>query len=278
MTSGSYDPHRTVGAGIDDESARLEAQAALTAHAEIAVMERVGVPGPLLVEVGCGSGAFLTRLAARFPDHDVRGVEIRPDLLGRARARGCRVLPGDACALPLHTATCGTVVLRFVLQHLQDPQTAVREAARVLEPGGRLVVIDVDVGIWGCVTPTFGELTEVYARFAAAQARQGGDRLIGRKASRWLRAAGLSEVRTEVYSVSTDDRPIDDFEIHAGPSRLAPLIASGDLGMADLARATHSWQTLRADPDAWIMLLGVVATGVKPPATTHSAREGRTPP
>ena len=117
------------------------------------------------------------------PEHDVQGVEIRPDLLDRAGARGCRAVPGDAYALPLPNDSCGTVVLRFVLQHLTDPRAAVREAARVLQPGGRLVVIDVDGGMWGCVTPTFPEFNDIYTRFAAAQAQDGGDRMIGRKAS-----------------------------------------------------------------------------------------------
>lgn len=268
MTSGSYDPHRTVGAGLHDEVTRLEAQAALTAEAEIAVMERIGVPGRLLVEVGCGSGAFLARLVARFPEHDVHGVEIRRDLLDLARARGCRAVHGDAYALPLPDDSCGTVVLRFVLQHLTDPGAALREATRVLQPGGRLVVIDVDGGMWGCATPTFKELDDIYSRFAAAQARDGGDRMVGRKASGWLRDAGLTQVRTEAYSVTTDDRPVDDFEIHAGPSRLAPLLARNELGIIDLARATRAWERLRSDPDLWIMLLGIVATGVTPIRTT----------
>lgn len=268
MTSGSYDPHSTIGAGIDDEVKRLEAQAALTAEAEGTLMERIGVPGRLLVEVGSGSGAFLARLADRFPDHDVRGVEIRPDLLDRARARGCRAEQGDAYALPLADSSCGTVVLRFVLQHLTDPRAAVREAARVLQPGGRLVVIDVDAAMWGCVTPTFPEFTDIYTRFAAAQAQDGGDRMVGRKASGWLREAGLAQVRTEVYGVTAEDRPIDDFEIHVGPSRLAPLLARDQLDILDLARATQAWERLRSDPDAWIMLLGIVATGVKPIGTT----------
>lgn len=268
MNSGSYDPHRTVGAGIDDEVARLEAQAALTAAAEFALMERVGLPGRILLEVGSGSGAFLARLAERFPDHDVRGVEIRPDLLDRARARGCRAVQGDAYALPLPDQSCGTVVLRFVLQHLADPGAALREAARVLQPGGRVVVIDVDGGMWGCVTPTFPEFRDIYSRFAAAQAQDGGDRMVGRKVSGWLRDAGLRHVRTEAYSVTTEDRPIDDFEVHVGPSRLAPLLARDQLGIFGLARATQAWERLRSDPDAWIMLLGIIASGVRPIGAT----------
>lgn len=268
MSSGSYDPHRTVGTGIDDEVPRLEAQAALTAEAELALMERIGLPGRLVVEVGSGSGAFLARLAERFPEQDVCGVEIRPDLLDRARARAGRAMQGDAYALPLPDASCGTVVLRFVLQHLRDPRAAIREAARVLQPGGRLVVIDVDGGMWGCVTPTFPEFDDVYRRFAAAQALDGGDRMIGRKVSGWLRDAGLGHVRTEAYSVTTDDRPIDDFEVHVGPSRLAPLLARDRLGILDLARATQAWERLRSDPGAWIMLLGMIASGVRPIAAT----------
>lgn len=268
MNSGSYDPHRTIGAGIDDEMSRLEAQAALTAEAEFAVMERIGLPGPLLVEVGSGSGAFLARIADRFPEHDVRGVEIRPDLLDRARARGCRAVQGDAYAIPLPDDSCGTVVFRFVLQHLADPRAAILEATRVLQPGGRLVVIDVDGGMWGCVTPTFGEFNDIYSRFAATQAQDGGDRMVGRKVSGWLRDAGLSHVRTEAYSVTTEDRPIDDFEVHVGPSRLAPLLARNQLGISGLARATQAWQRLRSDPGAWIMLLGIIASGVQPVGAT----------
>lgn len=264
MSSGSYDPHRTVGAGIDDEVTRLEAQAALTAEAEFALMERIGLPGRLLVEVGSGSGAFLARLADRFPDHDVRGVEIRPDLLDHARARGCRAVQGDAYTLPLPDGSCGTVVLRYVLQHLVEPRAAIRDAARVLQPGGRLVVIDVDGGMWGCVTPTFPEFNDIYSKFAALQAQDGGDRMVGRKVSGWLRDAGLHQVRTEAYSVTTEDRPIDDFEVHVGPSRLTPLLAREQLGILDFARATQAWERLRSNPAAWIMLLGVIASGVRP--------------
>jgi len=267
MTSGSYNPHRTIGTGLDDEVTRLEAQAALTAETEFALMERIGLPGRSLVEIGCGSGAFLARLADRFPGHDVHGVEFRPDLLDRARERGCRVVRGDAYALPLPDDSCGTVVLRFVLQHLADPRAAVREAVRVLQPGGRLMVIDVDGGMWGCVTPTFPEFIDIYTRFAAAQAQDGGDRMVGRKASGWLRDSGLAQVRTEAYSVTNENRPIEDFEIHVGPSRLAPLLARNELGILDLARATQAWARLRSDPAAWIMLLGIIATGVTPLGT-----------
>jgi ArsR family transcriptional regulator len=65
----------------------------------------------------------------------------------RAREAGLadrvRALRGDAEALPLAAAACDAVFLSQVLHHAARPPAAVAEAARVLRPGGRLIVLDL---------------------------------------------------------------------------------------------------------------------------------------
>ena len=61
---------------------------------------------------------------------------------------GVRTCRGDAAALPFPDGTFRRVLLSYVLHHLEDPRAALREAARVAAPGGRVVVHDMDPTRW----------------------------------------------------------------------------------------------------------------------------------
>jgi len=283
MTSvSSYDPARTTAGATAGELARLEAQAALSFTEELQLLRALGLdtitagqvgqagpgPHPVLLEVGAGSGALATRLAAALPQAAVVALDADAELLGAIPPRAT-VPPicGNAVALPLRPDAVSAVFLRYVLQHFRDPLPAVREALRVLRPGGRVFVIEVDGGLWGLADPADPSLASIYTRAAAAHQHAGGDRLIGRKLSALLRAAGFQGVTVRPFAVTSDDRPIEDFAPHLGPGRLAPLVEDGTLSLADLARAAAGWARFRADPDAWVMILGLVATGTAPPAS-----------
>jgi SAM-dependent methyltransferase len=215
-----------------------------------------------LVEVGAGTGALTRRLAAALPGATVIALDADAGLLGYLpRSAASPPVCGDARALPLATGAASAVIFRYVLQHVNDPLRVLREARRVLRPGGSVFVIDVDGGLWGLVEPVDPGLASVYARAGAAQGDAGGDRLIGRKLSGLLRSAGFADVTVRPFAVTSDHRRIDDFEPHLGPGRLVPVVESGTLSLADLALATAAWTRLRADPHAWVMLVGLVAAG-----------------
>ncbi|GAA4826117.1 class I SAM-dependent methyltransferase [Streptomyces ziwulingensis] len=99
-------------------------------------------PGPVL-EVGVGTGIVAAGLAEL--GHEVHGVDVSPPMLARAAERlPGRVTAGDARALPFADGTFGNLVFTHVLHLVGDMPRALREAARVLRPGGRLLAVHGD--------------------------------------------------------------------------------------------------------------------------------------
>jgi SAM-dependent methyltransferase len=102
--------------------------------------ELVPPPGRRTLEVGCGEGRVCRDLAGR--GHRVVGLDASPTLLRLAREEDPQdeYVLGDAAALPFDDGAFDLVVAFNSLMDVQDMPTAVREAARVLEPHGRLCV------------------------------------------------------------------------------------------------------------------------------------------
>jgi SAM-dependent methyltransferase len=104
-------------------------------------------PGRLL-DIGTGTGRVLELLAPHI--RQGLGVDASKAMLALARARlanpglaHCAVRLADMYRLPLPDASFDTAVLQMVLHYAEAPAEAVAEAARVLRPGGRLIIIDL---------------------------------------------------------------------------------------------------------------------------------------
>jgi len=115
-----------------------------------AVLDGLAVPaGARILDAGCGSGRNMVELARRGA---VTGVEPAAQSLAIARARAVgTVLPGSLDEpLPFTDAMFDLVVALDVLEHVEDDEAALRELARVLVPGGRLLVTVPQYGwLWG---------------------------------------------------------------------------------------------------------------------------------
>ena len=118
------------------------------AEVEAAVLAAAG-PGPFrrLVDLGTGTGRMLRLLAPRA--RQALGLDLSQSMLNLARSEAegadlahVELRHGDILGTGLPEASADLVVVHQVLHYLGEPQAAVAEAARLLEPGGRLLIVD----------------------------------------------------------------------------------------------------------------------------------------
>lgn len=102
------------------------------------------VPEGLVIDIGCGTGALLARL----PEHERIGIDIDPLMLSAARQHipDVPLLAGSATSPPSGLPLADLVVMRLVLHLTDSVEAAVSSAARMLTPGGHLVIETLDPG------------------------------------------------------------------------------------------------------------------------------------
>ena len=140
-----------------------------------------------LVDIGTGTGRML-ELFGPGADSAI-GIDRSSEMLRLARVkleasglRGASLRQGDMYALPLADASADVVILHQVLHYAQAPAHAIAEAARLLSPGGRLLIVD------------FAPHEREELRESDAHARLG---FAPPAMSAWLDAAGLTSETSE---------------------------------------------------------------------------------
>lgn len=99
-----------------------------------------------VLDVATGSGDLARTIEVALPEAEVTGADFSPEMLEVARGLGSqRLVEADALALPFKDAEFEAVTVAFGLRNMASWEGALQEMARVLSPGGHILVLDFSV-------------------------------------------------------------------------------------------------------------------------------------
>ena len=161
-------------------------------------------PGDQVLDVGCGLGHELQRLAAQVgPEGHVVGIDVNTAMVAEARRRAIALdLPivievGDAHALGFEDYRFDLCRVERVLRYLERPETAVREMTRVARRGGIVLAFDFDSDQTVVDAPDRALTTRIAQVLDDAVPNP----WIGRRLFGLLRRIGLADVRVVPHAI-----------------------------------------------------------------------------
>lgn len=166
-----------------------------------------------IIEIGSGVGAQTQILLERNPDAEIQCVDASPEQVARAKqamkpyleAGRVKIDQADALHLPYPDNSFDGAFICWLLEHVQNPVGILREALRVLKPGGVIYCNEVFNATF-YVHPYSPATLKFWFEFNDYQWSLKGDPFVGGKLANYLMAAGYQNISTKVLTHQYDNR------------------------------------------------------------------------
>jgi SAM-dependent methyltransferase len=252
----------------------LAAQADAIWPQEQRLFERYSLPASArIADIGCGSGEITSRLAARYPDAELVGVDILEGSVAYARRRYAALAPrvrfeqGDAFELQFVAGQFDLVVCRHMTQSVPEPQRVLAELRRICRPGGWVHVLSED---YGMIHAAAGKVDpdrlwhEGVIAFAHAT---GSDARVGRSTWSLMKQLGLEDLHVDYIVLDTIRVPRATFSAIIAAWRdgyTQALARHTKLGVDEVRELFDAVVTAIGDPDQYVVWHIPIVSGRTP--------------
>ncbi len=257
------------------DAARLDLLHAVYGPVSLRGLEAAGpAEGMRACDIGCGTGTVTRVIAAKVgKSGHVTGVDIAQAQIDIAQAEALPVTSasieykvGSAYEPPVKPGSCDVVFCRLVLCHLTDPAKAVAQMASLLKPGGRLVLVDMD--LLSAFTMPPSEHYEAWRKESSSKHGKniGVDYQIGLRLHELMQDANLQTIFLAADQPLFNRTPEKHLWEKTWRNALPSLAAAGTMSqergeeiLAGMARHT-------AGEDVWVAMVRMfAAVGLKKP-------------
>lgn len=236
----------------------LQVEEAATAELRLA-------PGDRVLELGCGTGEDSRALAELVaPDGTVVGIDASAAMIAAARQRtegtGLPVTfhVGDAMQLDLPTDSFDAVRCERLLIHVPDPAVVLGEMVRVTRPGGRVVVVDIDMD--GILLDVPGLDRQLLRRAVHGMSDAMSTGQIGRQLPRRFREAKLDDVTYRAAVLAFPYR----FVSHMVGGSLVGAVSTGTVTEAEAQAVLTAMERAEDDGGLYTGLPFYIVSATKP--------------
>jgi SAM-dependent methyltransferase len=264
--AGNYPIERRAG-----EIERLHVQGAAMAPDAAVMLDRIGVaPGWSCLDIGCGPRGITDLLSRRVgPTGRVLGLDRDPTFLAHGRAEAdanTEFRQGDAYGSDLAPASFDLVHMRFVASTAGNPEALLKEATRLVRPGGVVALQEPDARGLDCY-PDHPAWDRLKAALLGAFSGVGADLTLARRLYWLVRQTGLQDVqfRSFIVGVRAGDAMVDYLPATVESLR-GTILGLELMTQAELATALAECRAHLAKPDTAFTMYRVAQVWGRRPA------------
>jgi ubiquinone/menaquinone biosynthesis C-methylase UbiE len=246
-----FGTHKGAIQGIWDQMQRLQTDFAIAQELSFYYTSPQWHEARTVLDIGTGNGYYLKRIAARFPNKSYTGIDLSPELVGIANREICtNNISFENSNLFDHTDTYDFVLMRLLLQHLEDIPAALDHVSQLTRPGGTALITDANDAV-RFFYPKLPQFTAFFAAYVEQERCAGRDRSVAdriekalSKSTTWIQGDTLS-----ILIPSTISRNLELFtQTYA---LLVDLVSEVGELTYDFESVKEAWRRWSVLPDAY---------------------------